>query len=83
MCIRDRNNADVIDDSEVYPGRWARATIQPFYYDTDGNRGISFGLENVQLLRNDEPIGGGSRAKPTDEFAPVDTGDSSGAGLFD
>lgn len=59
----------VSDDAEVYPGRWACVSLRPFCYDTNGNRGVSFGLQNVQLLDHDEPIGG--RARAEDEFEAV------------
>jgi hypothetical protein len=61
------NNVD--EDSQVYPGRWAVLSLRPFAYDSNGNRGVSFGLQNVQLLDHDEPIGG--RARAEDEFEPV------------
>jgi Protein of unknown function (DUF2815) len=35
-----------------------------------GNRGVSFGLNNVQLLRDDESLGGNRRSADT-EFEPV------------
>lgn len=78
----DKANADIIDESEFYAGCWARATVRAYAYDANGNRGVAFGLQNVQKLRDDDPLGG-TRAKAADEFAPVDTGDSSGAVLFD
>lgn len=55
------------DDSEtVYPGRWATVSLNVFAYDTNGNKGVSFGLNNVMLLNHDESLGG--RMKAEDEF---------------
>lgn len=72
------DGSTVTDESEVYPGRWACVSLRPFVYDTNGNRGVSFGLQNVQLLDHDEAIGG--RAKAEDEFEPVeDAGADGGA----
>lgn len=51
---------------EVYPGRWCTVSVNPFPYDEEGNKGISFGLNNVMLLNHDDSIGG--RAKAEDEF---------------
>lgn len=65
------------DGSEVYPGRWAVASLRAFAYDVSGNRGVSFGLQNIQLLDHDEPLGG--RARAEEEFAPVDIDAKSGA----
>lgn len=55
---------------EVYAGRWCVASIRAFTYDTNGNRGVAFGLNNVMMLYHDEPLGG--RARAEDEFEPDD-----------
>ncbi len=57
------------NDPRIYAGCYVRASIQAFYYDTNGNQGVSFGLMNVQLLRDGEPLGGMSR--PENDFEPV------------
>ncbi len=64
------NGENISDESEVYAGRWCVASLRAYAYDVSGNRGISFGLQNIQLLDHDESLGG--RAKAEDEFAPVD-----------
>ena len=61
--------ANVTEESEVYPGRWCLASLNAFAYDSSGNRGVSFGLQNVQVLDHDEPIGG--RSRPEDDFESV------------
>lgn len=65
--IVDRNLNPVIDPAEVYSGRWARVSLTTFVYNNNGNRGIGMGLQNVQLLEDDEPLGGG-RSRPQDDF---------------
>jgi hypothetical protein len=52
---------------EVYGGRWAFVSVRPFAYETDGNRGVSLGLQNVQLLEDDDRLGGG-RVSAESEF---------------
>jgi hypothetical protein len=37
-------------------------------YDRPDGMGISFKLNNVQKLKDDEKLGGGGRADPTTEF---------------
>jgi hypothetical protein len=74
----DASGNNVDEESQVYPGRWCVASLRPFAYDTNGNRGVSFGLQNVQLLDHDEPIGG--RARAEDEFEPVATAEAGAAG---
>ncbi len=56
---------------EVYSGRWGRISLRPFFYDhPTGGKGISLGLQNVQLLDHDNPIAGG-RARAESEFESV------------
>ena len=43
---------------EVYPGCRVIATIRPFTYDKGVNRGVSFGLQEVQLVADDKRLGG-------------------------
>lgn len=55
---------------QVYAGRWAILTVTVFAYDKAGNRGVSLGLHNVLLLRDDEPLGGG-RVRASSQFDAV------------
>lgn len=68
--IVDATGQNCDEESQVYPGRWCVASLRPFAYDTNGNRGVSFGLQNIQLLDHDDPIGG--RARAENEFEPVE-----------
>ena len=54
---------------EFYAGCFARATIRAFAYDKNGNKGVSFALQNVQKLKNGEPFG--SKRKAEDDFEAV------------
>lgn len=57
--IVDANLNDIIDDAECYSGAWFRAQVRAYAYDQAGNKGVSFGLENVQKTRDDDPLGKG------------------------
>lgn len=57
--VVDKNLQDIIDDSECYSGAWFRAQVRAYAYDNAGNKGVSFGLQNVQKTRDDEPLGRG------------------------
>lgn len=62
-------NADrqpIIDHSEVYSGVYGRASINFYAFNSNGNRGIACGLNNLQKIRDGEPLGGKSRAE--DDF---------------
>ena len=69
--LRDANGKPtVLTDQEIeeklYPGARVRCSVRPFAYDVSGNRGVSFDLQNVQLLGDGERIDGRSNAE--DEF---------------
>jgi hypothetical protein len=51
---------------ELYPGCFARATVVAFAYDREGNRGISFALNNIQKLGDGTRLD--SRKAAVDEF---------------
>lgn len=56
----------ITDPEEVYAGCFVRASLTPFAYDTSGNKGVSFGLNNLQKIRDGERLD--SRAAAEDEF---------------
>lgn len=61
----------ITDPNRVYPGVWALVTVRPFGYDRGVKKGVSLGLQNVQIIADDDRIGGG-RASAGSEFAPLD-----------
>lgn len=70
--VAPNGKADGVEPEHVYSGRWARATVQVYAYDKAGNRGVSLGLINVQLLDNDdELVVGGGRVSAESEFEAV------------
>lgn len=76
----------ILEPREFYSGCYAKASVRPFVYDQKGNRGVSFGLGNIQKVRDGEPLGGSSRAE--DDFQAVEssggTAATAGAGsVFD
>ena len=42
----------------IYAGRYMRATVSALAYDKAGNKGVSFYLQNIQLLSGGEPFNG-------------------------
>jgi hypothetical protein len=59
----------IIDRSEVYSGVYGRASINFYAFNSNGNKGIACGLNNLQKIRDGEPLGGKSRAE--DDFAEL------------
>ena len=57
----------ILERSEVYSGVYGRASINLYAFNSNGNKGIACGLNNLQKLRDGEPLGGKSRAE--DDFA--------------
>jgi hypothetical protein len=57
----------ITDASEIYSGCFCRATVVAFAYVNE-KTGIAFGLQNVQKVRDGEPLGG-AKAKAEDDFA--------------
>lgn len=74
---KDKNLITAEEADEFYPGCWARATLNAFAYDTKGNKGVSFGLNNIQKLKDDEPFG--NRTAPEDDFDDDDDSDDNEA----
>ena len=71
--IVDADRQPVIDRSEVYSGVYGRASINFYAFNSNGNKGIACGLNNLQKIKDGEPLGGKSRAE--DDFATADDED--------
>lgn len=61
------------EESDVYGGCYVRCSLQPYWYDNAGNKGVTFGLLNVQKVADGEPFGGG-RSNPSDDFDSLEGG---------
>jgi hypothetical protein len=68
--IVDEDLNPIMDQSEFYPGCFGRASIVFFAYNTNGSRGISAALQNLQKLADGEPLGG--KPRPEDDFGGSD-----------
>jgi hypothetical protein len=56
----------IISTDEFYSGCYARASVTAFAYDQKGNKGVAFGLQNIQKLKDGEPFSG--RTRPEEDF---------------
>lgn len=75
----DRSNVGDDKQDEVYSGRWARFTLRPYTYDhKTGGKGVSLGLQNVQLLDHDEPLAAARPAADTEFEAVGEVGSAPG-----
>ena len=48
----------ILSRSEVYSGVYGRASISFYAFNSNGNKGIACGLNNLQKIRDGEPLGG-------------------------
>ena len=71
--IVDSDRQPIIERSEVYSGVYGRASINFYAFNSNGNKGIACGLNNLQKIADGEPLGGKSRAE--DDFATDDDED--------
>ncbi len=76
--VLNANMSDCNDPEQEYSGRWCAVSLNAFHWSHEtGGHGISFGLNNVMLLEQDDVLAGG-KVKAEDEFEAV--GDSSESG---
>ena len=71
--IVDADCNPVLTRSEVYSGVYGRASISLYAFNSNGNKGIACGLNNLQLIRAGEPLGG--KASAESDFATDDEED--------
>lgn len=65
--VVDADRQPIIERSEVYSGVYGRASINFYAFNVNGNKGIACGLNNLQKIRNGEPLGG--KASAESDFA--------------
>ncbi len=71
--IVDADRNPIMERSEVYSGVYGRASISLYAFNSNGNRGIACGLNNLQKISDGEPLGGKARAE--DDFDTEDDDD--------
>jgi hypothetical protein len=65
--IVDADVNPVLNRADVYSGVYGRASINFYAFNSNGNRGIACGLQNLQLIKDGEPLGG--KASAESDFA--------------
>ena len=65
--IVDKDLNEILDPDEVYSGCWGRASINFYAFNTNGNKGVGVGLNNIQKLKDGERLGG-ARASAESDF---------------
>ncbi len=73
--IVDAKVKPILDQSEFYSGCYGRASIVFYAFNSNGNKGIACGLQNLQKLKDGEPRGGISKAEDDFEVEEVEDDD--------
>jgi len=83
--IVNSKNEPIIDSEEIYGGCYCRAQLNAYAYEIAGNKGVSFGLLNIQKIKDGEAFG--NRSRPEDAFTPIKEEESlaeeTPSGMFD
>ena len=61
--IVDADRNPILTRSEVYSGVYGRASISFYAFNSNGNKGIACGLNNLQKMRDGDPLGGKTSAE--------------------
>ncbi len=61
--IVDADCNPILSHSEVYSGVYGRASINFYAFNSNGNKGIACGLNNLQKISDGEPLGGKASAE--------------------
>lgn len=70
--VVDKQVQPVIDPSEFQSGDYCRVSLNTYAYDNK-RKGVGYGLNNIQVLRKGDPLGGHSNAES--DFDAVDGDD--------
>jgi len=65
--------------NEFYGGCYARATVNAFYWEFMGKKGVSFGLQNIQKTRDGLPFSGRAAAEDDFDAIPLPNASEGGA----
>lgn len=68
--VVDGKLTPIIDPAEFYAGCYARATVNAYAWTFAGKNGVSFGLQNVQKLRDGDRFGGRTNAEDDFDATP-------------
>lgn len=64
----DKFKQPLTKKEQIYSGSWGVASIDAFVYDNAAGKGISFGLNGLQKVKDDTAFGGGA-GNVEDDFA--------------
>lgn len=68
--VVDKNRKPIIDQEEVYSGCWGYVSVNFYPYDSDGNKGVAAGLQNIMKWKDGEAFAG--RVSAEEDFANLE-----------
>lgn len=71
--VVDQNKQEILDPERIFAGCWVRMALDAYGYDREGSKGVSFGLNAVQLVREGERLDG--RRASSDMFDTIEVED--------
>lgn len=71
--IVDKDRNQILDKEQFYSGCYGMASINFYPFDTNGNKGVACGLNNLMKTADGDPLGG--RQSAEDDFADVEIPD--------
>jgi len=66
----DAEGNDILGNDEIVSGDHGRVSLNAYAYDTAGNKGVAFGLNNIMFTRRGKPLGV-ARSSAADDFGIV------------
>lgn len=73
----DQKNQEIMQETDFYAGCYAKAAVNAYGYDQQGNKGVAFGLQAIQKVADGEPLG--NRVRPQDAFQPIEVAEDESA----
>ena len=61
--VVDSTLSEIINQSDIYSGMYARVTVRFFTYNSNGKKGVGCGLGNVMKVADGEPLSGHASAE--------------------
>ncbi len=76
LVDKDLDLYETVEANAIFSGCWFFATFSAQAYDRSDGFGVSLKLENLQLVKQDERLGGSGASRPEDDFGVIDSGAS-------
>ncbi|GHU35448.1 hypothetical protein FACS1894105_04200 [Clostridia bacterium] len=70
----DKKVEPITTHSEIYSGVYAKASINFYAFNANGNKGIAAGLNGIQKIRDGQPLGNVNN--PKDDFGQLESDDA-------